>query len=144
MNTVSISRFVYIAITSAALVAGCNASNNADGPPDGGAPTAARAAVDAFWRTYHNNDYAHIAEVQAALQAAIDLNPNNAELHALLGATHWWHVGEASRDLHPDPSVLSTDLPTAVQLLERAAQLDPNEDHYSGFIGATTVHVGQL
>ncbi len=144
MNTMSIPRFVYVAITSALLVAGCNGPNNADTPPDGGASTAAKAAVDAFWRIYHNNDYAHIADVQAELQAAIDQNPNNAELLALLGATHWWHVGEASRDLHPDLSVLSTDLPTAVQLIQRAAQLDPNEDHYPGFIGTTTVHVGQL
>ncbi len=144
MNTRSIPRFVYIEIIAATLVTACNGSNTADTAPDVGDPTASQnAAVDTFWRIYHNNDYAHILDAQAALQSAIDQNPNNATLYALLGATHWWHVGEASRDLHPDPSTFSTDLPTAVQLLQKAAQLDPNEDHYSGFIGATTVHVGQ-
>jgi tetratricopeptide (TPR) repeat protein len=140
MNAKSISLRVCIAIAAATLFAACSGSENTDT----GNPTATQnAAVDMFWRALHNNDYAHIGDAQAALRAAIDQNPNSAELYALVGATHWWHAGEASRDSRPDPNVLSTDLPTALQLLQRAAQLDPNEDHYPGFIGTTTVHIGR-
>lgn len=133
MNTKSVFAFVCPTIV-AALIAACSSSDKTDTQVE---------AVDAFWRVFHNNDYARIGEVQATLGAAIDRDPNNPSLLALLGASHWWHAGEASRDSHPDSSVLSADLPTAVQLLQRAAQLDPNEDHYPGFVGTTTVHVGQ-
>ena len=142
MKTKSMFLFVYITVIAATLIAGC--SSNTDTQSDAGdSAVTQKNAVDMFWRVFHNNDYAHIGDAQTALQAAMNENPDNAELYALLGATHWWHVGEASRESSPNPSILTTDLPTAVQLLQQAAQLDPNEDHYPGFIGATTVHVGQ-
>ena len=54
-----------------------------------------RAAIGKFWTIYHGNDYAAIPEAQEELQKAIQSDPNNPTLYALLGATHFWHVGEA-------------------------------------------------
>jgi hypothetical protein len=111
------------------------------------------AAIERFWAVYHGNDYGAIAEVQAELQAALNHDPQNATLYALLGATHFWHIGEYTRDSKPDPSVLQQDMPTAVQLFQRALDLDyngqhligyVNDDHLPGYLGITTVHAGQM
>ena len=120
-------------------------SADATSPADPGDPSiSAKSASDAFWNTYWGNDYAGIANVQSALQAALAENPRDAELTALLAATHWWHVSEAAaRERHPDQTVLNSDLPTALQLMQQAAQLDPDEDHYPGFIGVLMVHIGR-
>jgi len=131
-------------LSTAPLAGGCSADDSAS--PDGGDPAiGARKASDAFWNTYWGNDYAHIADVQSELRAAIAENPNDAELTALLAATHWWHVSEAAgRERHPDPAVLNSDLPTALQLMRQAAQLDQDEDHLPGFVGVLMMHVGRF
>jgi hypothetical protein len=111
------------------------------------------AAIERFWTIYHGNDYAAIPEVQAKLQAALQRDPNNVTLYALLGATHFWHIGEYTRDPKPDPNALQQDMPTAAQLFQRALDLDYNgqhligyinDDHIPGYLGITTVHVGQM
>jgi hypothetical protein len=111
------------------------------------------AAIERFWAVYHGNDYGAISEVQAELQAALKRDPENATLNALLGATHFWHVGEYTRDPKPDLSVLQQDMPTAVQLFQKALDLDynarhligyVNDDHLPGYLGITTVHAGQM
>lgn len=113
----------------------------------------ANAAIERFWAIYHGNDYEAISEVQAQLEAAIRLNPNNPVLYALLGATHFWHVGEAARDSKPNTAVLQQDMPTAARLFQTALDLDyysphpigyVNDDHLLGYLGITTVHVGQM
>jgi hypothetical protein len=118
-----------------------------DGDPNSKCSRAAaarEAAIETFWRVLHDNDYEHIAEAQAALQRGLEENPNDGTLHALLAATHWWHVGEAKRDPNPDPQVLAGDLPTALQLVQRASQLDTDDDHLPGFTGTLMVHLGQF
>jgi hypothetical protein len=111
------------------------------------------AAIERFWSVYHGNDYGAISEVQAELQAALNRDPENATLYALLGATHFWHIGEYTRDPKPDLSVLQKDMPTAVQLFQKALDLDyngrhvigyVNDDHLPGYLGITTVHAGQM
>ena len=113
-----------------------------------------RAAIEKFWTIYHGNDYAGIAEVQKELETAIQSDPNNPTLYALLGATHFWHVGEASRDpkARADQNVFAHDMPTAASLFQRALDLDYysphaigyiNDDHLPGYLGITTVHTGQ-
>jgi len=110
------------------------------------------AAIERFWKVYHGNEYDQIPRVQEELQNAIDRDPENATLYALLGATHFWHVGEYTRDSHPDPSVLQQDLPNAVRLFGKALDIDyygrhligyVNDDHLPGYLGITTVHLGQ-
>lgn len=113
-----------------------------------------RAAIEQFWTTYHGNNYDGIADVQKELQTAIQSDPNNPTLYALLGATHFWHVGEMSRD--PDAlshkSVFEQDMPTAAALFQKALDLDYytqhpigyiNDDHLPGYLGITTFHAGQ-
>jgi hypothetical protein len=149
MNSDNRSRSLSVALliatsTLAPLAVGCSA--DASSSPDAGdsAASSAKTASDAFWNTYWANDYAGIPAVQSALQAALNENPRDANLTALLAATHWWHVSEAAaREKHPDPTVLNGDLPTALQLMNQAAQLDPDEDHYPGFIGVLLVHIGR-
>jgi hypothetical protein len=111
------------------------------------------AAIERFWTIYQGNDYAAIPEVQADLQAALQRDPNDATLYALLGATHFWHIGEYTRDPKPDPNALQQDMPTAAQLFQKALDLDYNgrrligyinDDHLPGYLGITTVHVGQM
>jgi hypothetical protein len=157
------------ATLAAPLAASCRGDDDGS-TPDGGSPPAidgaatgsdaaasdpdavAREAVLAFWDVYHGNDYGAIADTQATLRAALEQNPDSATLHALLGATHFWHVSEAGRDPQPDPAVLSQDLPTAVELFQRAVDLDTggghlpghvNDDHLLGYTGVTTVHLGR-
>jgi hypothetical protein len=110
------------------------------------------ATIQQFWTIFHGNDFGAIATVQAELQAALEHDPENATLYGLLGATHFWHAGEYTRDPRPDLTVLQQDLPTAVQLFQKALDLDYNaqhpigyvyNDHLPGFLGVTTVHVGQ-
>jgi hypothetical protein len=114
---------------------------------------ASDAAIERFWAVYHGNDYGSIPDVQAQLKAAINRDPQNAALYALLGATHFWHIGEYTRDPKPDPSVLQQDMPMAVQLFQKALDLDYNgqhligyinDDHFPGYLGITTVHAGQM
>jgi hypothetical protein len=111
------------------------------------------AAIERFWTVYYGNNYDAIPELQAELQAAVERDPNNPTLYALLGATHFWHIGEYTRDAKPDPTVLQRDMPTAAQLFQKALDLDYNgqhligyinDDHLPGYLGITTVHVGQM
>jgi hypothetical protein len=111
-----------------------------------------RAAIDRFWAVYHGNDYDAIPQVQQQLQAAIQNDANNPTLHALLGASHFWHIGEASRDPIPNDPVLAQDMQDAVDSFGQALQLDyytqhpigyVNDDHLPGYLGITTVHLGQ-
>jgi hypothetical protein len=113
---------------------------------------ASRAAIDSFWRVYHGNQYGAIPQVQAQLQSAIQRDPDNPTLYALLGATHFWHIGEYMRDPNPNMSVLQQDMPNAVVLFGQALELDYyskhpigyiNDDHLPGYLGITTVHLGQ-
>jgi tetratricopeptide (TPR) repeat protein len=109
-------------------------------------------AIRNFWSIYHGNRYSAIPQAQDQLQRAIQLDPNNPTLYALLGATHFWHVGEFARDPKPDMSVLQQDMPTAASLFQKALSLDYyaphltgyiNDDHLPGYLGITTVHTGQ-
>lgn len=111
-------------------------------------------AIERFWRVYHGNEYDAIPEVQSELERAIRLDPNNPTLYALLGATHFWHVGELTRDPNwkADQNVLAQDMPTAAGLFQKALDLDYyrqhpigyiNDDHLPGYLGITTVHTGQ-
>ena len=110
------------------------------------------AAIEQFWKIYHGNQYGQIPEVQQQLQNAIDHDPDNSTLYALLGATHFWHIGEYTRDPNPNPAVLQQDMPTAVDLFGKALDIDYNgkhligyinDDHLPGYLGITTVHLGQ-
>jgi hypothetical protein len=110
------------------------------------------AAIEKFWAVYHGNDYDDIPAVQAELERALRHDPNNFTLYALLGATHFWHVGEYKRDPKPDPNVLRQDMPTAASLFQKAYELDYyghhlighiNDDHLPGYWGITTFHTGQ-
>jgi hypothetical protein len=47
------------------------------------------AAIERFWQVYHGNQFIQIPEVQQQLQNAIERDPNNSTLYALLGATHF-------------------------------------------------------
>lgn len=111
------------------------------------------AAIQGFWKIYHGNNYEAIPEAQEQLEQAIELDPDNPTLYALLGATHFWHVGEASRDPKPNLTVLAQDMPTAASLFQKALDLDyysphltgyVNDDHLPGYWGITMVHTGQL
>lgn len=113
-----------------------------------------RAAIEKFWTIYHGNDYQEISEAQQELEKAIQSDPNNPTLYALLGATHFWHVAEAARDpnAQADRSVFAQDMPTAAALFQKAVDLDyytPHpigyiyDDHLPGYLGITTVHTGQ-
>ncbi len=109
-------------------------------------------AIERFWKVYHGNQYSRIPEVQQQLQNAIDRDPGNSTLYALLGATHFWHYGEYTRDPSLNLAVLQQDLPNAVDLFGKALEIDyygnhligyVNDDHLPGYLGITTVHLGQ-
>jgi hypothetical protein len=113
---------------------------------------ASKAAIERFWSVYHGNQYSAIPQVQAQLQSALQHDPDNSTLYALLGATYFWHYGEYTRDTNLNLSVLQQDLPNAVNFFGKALDLDyygkhligyVNDDHLPGYLGITTVHLGQ-
>jgi hypothetical protein len=127
------------------------AESSSTTPDDQGAGIS-RAAIEKFWMIYHANDYAAIRDVQKRLETAIELDPDNPTLYALLGASQFWHFGEFTRDTKPQPGVLAQDMPTAKALFQKALDLDYysphpigyiNDDHLTGYSGITTVHTGQ-
>ena len=71
-----------------------------------------QAAIDYFWQVYHGNDYSAIPLVEAQLQQALERDPGNPALHALLGAAHFWHIGEGARDPNPNDQCLVNDIDT--------------------------------
>jgi hypothetical protein len=120
---------------------------------DEGAEDSSRAAIRHFWEVYHGNDYDLIPQVQDELEQAIENDPKNPRLYALLGATHFWHIGEAARDTNPQDPALAQDMPEAVDNFGKALDLDYytkhfigyiNDDHLPGYLGITTVHLGQM
>src|SRR5215467_11716472 len=136
-------------------VAGLEAGSRAESGTEmagNGASAAANAAINRFWTVYHGNDYDAISQVEGELARAIRLNPKNATLYALLGAAHFWHYGEYTRDHQPNEKILREDLPTALALFQKALNLDyysphqigyVNDDHLPGYLGIVTVHTGQ-
>ena len=114
---------------------------------------ASQAAIDRFWQAYHGNDYSAIPGVEAQLRQAMSHDPNNPTLHALLGAAHFWHIGEYARDPNRNDPALAQDMPDAVVHFGQALALDYytrhalgyiNDDHLPGYLGITTVHLGQM
>jgi hypothetical protein len=150
-----------VALTAAALlcfIGVASSVGNSGGRPvsaqDDQSTGVSRRAIERFWTVYHGNDYDAIPEVQKELETAIQSDPNNPTLYALLGATHFWHVGEFTRDKNPqaDQQVFAQDMPTAAALFQKALDLDYytqhpigyiNDDHLPGYLGITTVHTGQ-
>jgi hypothetical protein len=142
-----------LTLLSVGHTAGPNGGPSAPARAEQGNATS-RAAIDRFWTIYHGNDYDGIPEVQKELETAIQSDPDNPTLYALLGATHFWHVGEASRDpnAQADLKILEQDMPTAAALFQKALNLDYytqhpigyiNDDHLPGYLGITTVHTGR-
>ncbi len=141
-----------ILLLSAAMFTGMGFSMSSVEDDHPGGSDESSAAIKQFWKVFHGNQYDQIPQVQQELQNAIESDPDNSTLYALLGATHFWHIGEYSRDSHPDPSVLQQDFPNAVTFFGKALDIDyygehligyVNDDHLPGYLGITTVHLGQ-
>jgi len=121
---------------------------------DGHDPSnSSQTAIERFWQVYHGNDYSQIPQVEQQLQQAIQLDPRNPTLYALLGAAHFWHIGEVARDPDPRDPALAQDMPDAVVQFGQALDLDYYtqhwlgyiyDDHLPGYLGITTVHLGQM
>lgn len=149
----SVNRVSKIWPALAALVALLLLSAFAFRPEDEAVENASNSAIQRFWDAYHGNAYGQIPEVQAELEQAIANDPQNPKLYALLGAAHFWHIGEAARDPNPKDPALAADMPLAVDNFGKALDLDYytkhllgyiNDDHLPGYLGITTVHLGQM
>ena len=143
----------WLSSIAAAVAAMLLLSGFAWNPEDDGMEDTSKAAIRHFWAIYHGNDYDRIPQVQAELEQAIENDPQNSTLYALLGATHFWHIGEAARDANPRDPALADDMPEAVDNFNKALDLDYytkhsighiNDDHLPGYLGITTVHLGQM
>lgn len=146
-----VRRILMVALGAVALVTLAGFSGRFG--EDGGPGKASQSAIDRFWQVYHGNNYAAIPQVEAQLENAIRLDHDNPTLYALLGAAHFWHFGEYQRDPHADIGALGQDITTAVGLFGQALELDYydqhpigyiNDDHLPGYLGITTVHLGQV
>jgi hypothetical protein len=144
--------FASALLVSAAMVLIAGFTWNPAGDNDQSQETS-RVAIEHFWAVYHGNDYNAIPGVQAELQQAIQNDQDNPTLYALLGAAHFWHIGEAARDPNPHDPALGQDMPDAVSFFGKALDLDYyskhligyiNDDHLPGYLGITTVHLGQI
>jgi hypothetical protein len=151
-NALSSRRLALILLLTASLVMIAGFSTSSQEDDTRGVRAESHAAIVQFWNVYHGNQYNQIPQVQQQLQNALDRDPGNSTLYALLGATHFWHIGEYTRDPIPNPAVLQQDLPDAVDLFGKALNIDyygkhligyVNDDHLPGYLGITTVHLGQ-
>ena len=115
-NALSSRRLALILLLTASLIMIAGFSTSSQEDDARGARVESDAAIVQFWNVYHGNQYSQIPQVQQQLQNALDRDPGNSTLYALLGATHFWHIGEYTRDPNPDPAVLQQDLPDAVDL----------------------------
>src|ERR1700693_952442 len=88
-RSVLVCAFVAATTLCAAVGVRAYSGGSQDKPSPGVAPDASDAAIEAFWRAYHGNDYREIAQVEGQLGNAIQNDPNNPTLHALLGAAHF-------------------------------------------------------
>ena len=145
------SRIFSVILIGAGLLAAAGFNWFSDG--DDATPRSTQAAIDRFWQVYHGNDYSQIPQVEEQLQQAVHLDPRNPTLHALLGAAHFWHIGELARDPNQHDPALAQDMPDAVAQFTQALDLDyythhlpgyVNDDHLPGYLGITTVHLGQI
>lgn len=150
LRTRAISRFAAVVVCAAALLAFAGFAWN---PATDDSEGATRAAIDRFWQVYHGNDYGAIPQVETQLEQAIAHDPDNPTLQALLGAAHFWHIGEGARDPNRADPALAQDMPDAVVHFGQALTLDYytrhplgyiNDDHLPGYLGITTVHLGQM
>jgi hypothetical protein len=87
------------------------------------------AAIERFWTVYHANDYGAIPGVQAELHAALNRDPENATLYRCSARPTSGTSASNARDPKPDSSVLQQDMPLAVQLFQKALDLDYNGRH---------------
>ena len=149
IRTKEIVTAVLSAIALIALAGFAGGSADEDRETDRGA---SKAAIERFWSVYHGNEYSAIPQVQAQLQNALQRDSGNSTLYALLGATYFWHYGEYTRDPNLNLGILQQDLPNAVSFFGKALELDYygkhligyiNDDHLPGYLGITTVHLGQ-
>jgi hypothetical protein len=101
------------------------------------------AAINRFWAVYHGNDYDAIPRTQEELQEAIQNDSNNPTLRGLLGATHFWHIGESARDPIPNDPVLAQDMSEAVDSFGQALRLDYYTRHPIGYNRRSEKHDGQ-
>lgn len=145
------SRIFSVVLIGGALLATAGFTWFSDG--DDATPNPSQAAIERFWQVYHGNDYPQIPQVEEQLQQSIQLDPRNPTLHALLGAAHFWHIGEFTRDPDQRDPALVQDMPDAVAQFTLALDLDYytrhlpgyiNDDHLPGYLGITTVHLGQM
>jgi hypothetical protein len=148
----SLAKSILLILLLAALVTATGFSSRPADDDHHGERDESSAAIKRFWKVYRGNEYDQIPQVQQQLQNAIDRDPENSTLYALLGATYFWHIGEYTRDPHLNPSVLQQDLPDAVNFFGKALEIDYygkhligyiNDDHLPGYLGITTVHLGQ-
>lgn len=147
------SSLVFALVLGSSLLLVAALARGAEEPERLDHDVSANAAIEHFWAVYHGNDYSAIAQVQQQLQMAIQHDGDNPTLYALLGATHFWHIGEAARDPNPHDPALTQDMPAAVMDFGKALALDYygkhligyiNDDHLPGYLGITTVHLGQM
>src|SRR5882757_10952412 len=73
------------------FLAGFTSGSAGDDHQDERDKGASKAAIERFWSVYHGNQYSAIPRVQAQLQSALQHDPDNSTLYALLGATYFWH-----------------------------------------------------
>jgi hypothetical protein len=115
---------VFLACFAGVTYSSGHARGRANFDPGKRSEGVSNAAIEKFWAIYHGNDYDAIPETQEQLENAIRHDPDNPTLYALLGATHFWHVGELTRDPKPDQNVLAQDMPTAAGLFQKALDLE--------------------
>jgi hypothetical protein len=146
-------RVILAMVTGVTVACAAGVTYNAGSDVDSSVAMSSGTAIEKFWDIYHSNEYDKIPEAETKLAEAIRLDPNNPTLYALLGAAHFWHIGEAARDTNPHDSALASDMPNAVGFFEKALDLDYysshligyiNDDHLPGYLGITTVHLGQM
>ncbi|HEY6560145.1 MAG TPA: hypothetical protein VI072_22830 [Polyangiaceae bacterium] len=139
MHTPKWSRFSASQVVGTALAAagalgllGCGSDDAESGTPRDSSPMAsAYAALEA-------GDYAAVSGLIERLDAAFEQNPAQGRIAFYAGTMRLWRATGAPRSLEE----VLVDVPAAIDNLEQARALRPNDAHVNAFLGIAQVSLG--
>jgi tetratricopeptide (TPR) repeat protein len=89
-----------------------------------------------FWRVLHQGRYEDLPKLIEQLTAVYLRTPHDSITAAHLGFSHIWYVAERERQ-EKIPARITDHVILARKYFEEAVQLNPSEDRYLGFLGAS-------
>jgi hypothetical protein len=105
--------------------------------------SAALAADEMFWETFHAGRYQEIPLVLEKLKRAYLAEPRDALTAAHIAFLHIWRIAERAR-MSEVPATITDDMTLARRYFTEAVYLAPDDARFLGFLAATTMAEGDI